>query len=279
MFAKKGKAILIALCVSVGALTISTAAQAEPIDAYRDMIVRKTYTIKYQNITPETRQTNRNRVIMMNGTMDDPMSAMYVPTQSIVVSDGSNRYEESGYGPYVTCRLQRGEEMYNFSRVTVGNKTNYVGTVGGKAKKGATAATRYAMMYMAATQGLQFGDNQMTRFLNALLPNQMKPEGATTYSRVASGTLPNGLSYVDYKADQASHDSFEAIRYYFQGNQMVKIASGQYYVNDRGELDGVRYIIKIDEFTATPDPSYLKLPDGLEDKTKRDKDGKSAEGK
>ena len=272
---KKKKAIAALMGLACFGLMASGAVvEAEPMDAYREMLVNKTYTIKYTNITPETRQTNRNRVVMMDGNMNDPMSAMYQPTQSIVVCDGDKRYEESGSAVLTSCRLQRGEEMYAFSRVKMGDIITYVGTVGGKAKKGETAAYTYAAMYVEAMKGVNFGDNQMTRFLNALLPNDRKSAGLPTYSRVASGTLPNGLSYVDYKADHSSAASFEAIRYYFQGNRMVKIAAGQYYVNDKGEMDGVRYIIKIDEFSSTPDPSYLKLPDGLEDKTKRDDNGK-----
>ena len=276
MFKRKRKGAIAALLglACLGFAASGAVAQAEPIDAYREMLANKTYTIKYTNLTPETRRTSRTLAAMTNGKMNDPMTAMYQPTQSIVVCDGDNRYEESGYDALASCRLQRGEEMYTFSRVKAGNSITYVGTVDGKAKKGETSAYLHAAMYAEKVWGLNFGDNRMTRFLHALLPNDGKAEGLPSYSRVASGTLPDGLNYVDYKADNSSANFFEAIRYYFRGDRMVKIAAGQYCVNDKGEMDGVRCIIKIDEFSPTPDPSYLKLPDGLEDKTKRDDNGK-----
>ena len=49
----------------------------------------------------------------------------------------------------------------------------------------------------------------------------------------------------------------------------MKIASATYYTNAKGELDGTRCIIKIDEFSPTPDKKYLSLPEGLKDTTKR----------
>ena len=51
---------------------------------------------------------------------------------------------------------------------------------------------------------------------------------------------------------------------------MVKIESGQYYKTAEGKLDGTRSIVNITEFKNTADDKYFKLPEGLEDVTKRD---------
>ena len=63
----------------------------------------------------------------------------------------------------------------------------------------------------------------------------------------------------------------EAIRYYFKGNKMVKIAAASYYVLPNGKLDGNKAIIKIKEFSAIPDATYLNLPTGVKDVTKKPK--------
>ncbi len=263
MFFKRiGKIAIMAVAFFCYAMTASV--HADPLDMYREMILSKSYTIKYENITPETRSTNRNKVTMTGkGMGSDMASALYQPTENIVVCDGENRYEESGYGEIAQCNLQRGDEVYRFSRVKTNGGITYVGNYG---KMGEVTADKVNKQN-ALLAGMSFGDYQMSRFLNAILPNDIKVEGSVLYNRVASGTLGNGISYIDYKSD--GNGFLEAIRYYFQGNKLIKISSGQYYTNDKGELDGIRYIIKINEFSSVPDRTYLSLPNGLVDKTQR----------
>ena len=63
----------------------------------------------------------------------------------------------------------------------------------------------------------------------------------------------------------------EAIRYYFNGYTLVKIASAQFVYDDKGQLQARRCIIKINEFSPTPAKEYLVLPNGIKEVTKKAK--------
>lgn len=82
--------------------------------------------------------------------------------------------------------------------------------------------------------------------------------------------MENGLSYEDYKADNSY--VFEAVRYYFNGDALVKIAAANYYVLPDGRLDGDKFIIKVKAFSPVPETAYLQLPAGVKDVTKKDKE-------
>ena len=121
------------------------------------------------------------------------------------------------------------------------------------------------------TLGDSYGNETVTRLLNACLPNEQKSGEMPRYNKVGEGWLENGMNYIDYRS-AGKGNSFEAIRYYFNGNTLVKIASGLYTLNASGEVvNGWRNIIKINEFSPVADQKYLKLPEGLVDKTKRAK--------
>lgn len=60
----------------------------------------------------------------------------------------------------------------------------------------------------------------------------------------------------------------EAIRYYFNGYTLTKIASAQFIYDDQGKLQARRCIIKVNEFSPTPAKEYLSLPAGVKDATK-----------
>ena len=109
----------------------------------------------------------------------------------------------------------------------------------------------------------------MTRLLTAILPPSHKSADMPVYKYVDAGRLSNGLTYEDYRAN--IDGTMEAIRYYFNGNKLVKIAAASYYVLPDGTLDGNKTIIKVKEFTAKPDAAYLNLPTGVKDVTKKPK--------
>ena len=64
-------------------------------------------------------------------------------------------------------------------------------------------------------------------------------------------------------------NKISAIRYYFSGDTLVKISFASYGRNKRGEVKGSKCIVKILEFTNSPNENLLKLPAGLDDITKR----------
>ena len=63
----------------------------------------------------------------------------------------------------------------------------------------------------------------------------------------------------------------EVVRYYFEGDNLVKISAASYSKNLDGKIEGRRCIIKINEFSAVPDRALLNLPAGVKDDTKREK--------
>ena len=103
------------------------------------------------------------------------------------------------------------------------------------------------------------------------MPNSQKGEGAISYKKIKTGTLSNGLEYTDLKAvNPPPGVIFDVIRYYFQGGQLVKIATGQYF-GTGDNLDGRRTIIKVTEFKTTAEKNLFNLPKELKDVTQRDK--------
>ena len=288
--------------------TMTNFASADALDDCRDLLMSGNYSLRYENVTPPTREAMNEKVLMYDGklyNLTNPYT-LYKPVEGIVMAAGGNMYVETNsamnvqnfritkeelatmdslkgtfgymvgsgltklYNPkkyeYASCTLKKNGETFVFTRITSPDKVEYVGHKKGKVealkiKKGFKFGYKY-----------DFGNDDVTKVLNAILPNDTKIEGTITYKRVHSGTLPNGQYYVDLKAEQlAPNMIFDAIRYYFQDDKLIKIEAGQYYVTKTGKLDGTRTIINIYEFNSHPDSKYFNLPKGLKDVTKRKK--------
>ena len=87
------------------------------------------------------------------------------------------------------------------------------------------------------------------------------------YKLMASGTTPDGLTYEDFATRDG--DTVSAIRYCFDGDTLKKIFFASYGRNEFGDLKARRCIVKVLEFSASPDQNLLRLPAGLVDATKR----------
>lgn len=256
--------VLTATCLAMGTFACSFV-EASNLDTYRNLLINKKYTIKYVNITPEERVTNRDKVTLVgNNTMKSGQVSklLYKPLECVVVADGANRYEEIGVNNLKTCRLQNNNGTYFYTKYDDAGKTSFWGTK----KNTVTALPTNTIAY--AMQGDALGSGDMTRLLNAILPDYMKSSDMPSYRYVNSGWLSNGLNYVDYKSDGRN---MEAIRYYFNGYTLVKIASAQFVYDDKGQLQARRCIIKINEFSPTPAKKYLVLPNGIKEVTKKAK--------
>lgn len=256
--------VLLLSCITAGTV-FSAIAEASNIDTYRDLLMSKKYTIKYENITPEERITNKDKITLTgNNTMrtGNISRLMYKPLECVVVSDGTNRYEEMGYDGFISCRLQNANGTYVFTKYNEGQTTAVWGIKKNTVVANQTNNVAYIM------QGDAFGGNDMTRFLNAILPDNLKSAEMPSYRQVNSGWLDNGLNYVDYRSDGRN---MEAIRYYFNGYTLVKISSAQFIYDDKGQLQARRCIIKVNEFSPAPAKEYLSLPAGVKDATKKPK--------
>ena len=265
----------------IGALTlavlISTAVpgvEAAKTDPYRDILLNGVYTIKYDNITPARRTTNRDKTELFGKSGMAVEKNDYLTNRQksgFITDDGQNRYEEVGDGVFNMCRLTKNDENYFFTKYKKGDSYEYYGT-----KKNQVEAS-YKNNLAEAFEGQSYGDYDVSRLLNAMIPAAKKSANQTTYKFVAAGSLPSGLNYEDYVGMQGEVNS--VIRYYFKGNDLVKIAAAEYFRKADGGIDGYKCIIKINEFSAVPDKSVLKLPDGVKDVTKRDKNNKIKEKK
>ena len=243
-----------------------TSAEAGNLDTYRNILAKGTLTLKYENITPLPRVTNKDK---MNFYGRDGMAlekASFLTNRQldgIVVINGNDKYEEVAHGEHSMCSLSKGDSVYYFTKVIAKNKPEYYGTMG---KKNIVAATDRNMQ-ITFMSGESYADPVMTRLLSAILPASQKGADMPDYQYVGSGWLDNGLNYEDYRSN--NNGVMEAVRYYFKGYTLVKIAAANYYTKEDGKLDGNKFIIKIKEFSPTPDMSYLSLPAGVKDATKK----------
>lgn len=296
--------ILKVAALSAGLFLCTTShAAADALDDCREILLSGTYTIKYENITPPPREALHEKFMMYSGNVEPPENpyTLYKPVVGIVTASGDKRYVETNtqlvlpnmtvsketiksrnFGgisglldkvlspdkkdksEYSTCILTRSDEKFVFTRITYADKVDYVGN-----KKGQVEAVKIKKGFKGYNP-VDFGNGDMTRVLNALLPDDGKVEDTVVYKRAASGTLPNGLYYVDMKAvNPAKNVIFDAIRYYFDGGKLVKIEAGEYYKTKSGKLDGTRTIINVKEFASAAEMKYFKLPAELKDVTKR----------
>ena len=247
-------------------------ADAAKIDAYRNMILGKSYTIKYENITPPPRVTNRDRMDLFGKSGMSVDKNDYLtnrPRNGIIVSDGVDRYEEVGDGLMNQCQLTKGKDVFNFTKYKKSEKDlkyEYFGT--GRNKVEANSKNYLAEIY----SGQSFGDEDVSRILNAMLPADKKSANMTNYTYAAGGSLPDGLTYEDYKGSLGGATS--VIRYYFKGASLVKIAAADFRREPDGSIEGHRCILRITEFSSAPERQFLSLPEGVKDVTKRKKEGK-----
>lgn len=268
----KNKIIAVALgIVALGCGFNMPNAEARNIDTYRNLLMKKTYTIKFRDITPEPRITNKDSIHMYGkNAMDRSQSIflLYKPTQGIVTADGENRYEELGYGDLKQCRFQRGTDTFVFTKKVTKQATgNLLSEIfGSKKNEVSPIATNFMAQSML---GSSFGSSALTRYLNAILPNENKSPDMPEFEFVTSGWLDNGLNYEDYSSSEGN--VYEAVRYYFNGYNLIKIAAIQYWRNDQGIMEGEKTIIRIDEFSPTPTKELLVLPEGVKEKAKSKK--------
>lgn len=229
---------------------------AAKIDAYKEILVNRRYTIRYDNLTPAPRVTNRDVAELYGKSgliVESNDFFVNRPLRGVITENGENKYEEIGYQDFYQCRLMRGGENFNFTRYK--NKkgaTEYFGSKKGKVE----ANSRNYLSELLA--GESFGDNNFTEMMNALISD---------YQFINSGTLENGLTFEDFLAQDDK--TLSAIRYYFEGNTLVKISFASYGRDERGEVRGSKCIVKILEFTNSPAEDLLRLPAGLQDTTKR----------
>ena len=268
----------IACTLIVGLISLVSSAEAAKVDQYRDSLANRNCSIKYEVVTKPVHQTNRMMQVKSSKFLrdiefEDTTGENSIEESGIFILNGNERYSEldmkQGQNP---CTLVKGKDIYKFYWDVRDGQKRYVGERGmfghSSSVKAKTIADFYA--YDALKEKYNFGSETLFNALLPLLPMDQVIDNPSTprYKFVTSGTLSNGLNYEDFSAQ--IEDTFFAIRYYFNGNQMVKIATINFTRDNTGNvIDYSRSLIKLDEFSTIPDSKYLELPEGLKDKTKR----------
>ena len=252
------------LITTVLIFLVAVNAEAAKIDAYREILLGNSYTIRYENLTPAPRVTNKDRVELYGKSglaVEENEYLVNRPKTGVITASGGDRYEEVGSDDLYMCRLSKDGEDFFFTKYQKRGKWEYVGE-----RKNRVVAND--KNYLAEIlEGKSFGDADMTHLLNAILPNDMKSAAQYSYRFIAAGKIASGLDYEDFRAD--SGGVTEVVRYYFDAGKLVKIAAASYHRKADGKIDGRKCIIKISEFSATPESSLLKLPAELKDVTRR----------
>lgn len=249
------------------------AAEASNLDTYINILESGKYTIRYVDLTSEMRETHKERIqITDDGTMERALlneEWKNKPLTGVVVSNGRNRYEEIGYGNDGLCRIHSGNDVLTmdksdlYSADSSNRLTSFLamglelysairGIGQGQNITHQSANTTNRILY-----GEKFASADMSRLLNAILPDENKSEEMPSYRYVTEGWLSNGMNYVDYQ-NVTDADHFEIVRYYFSDYTLVKIASAQCSRDKSGRIDVRRNIMLINEFSPTPDPAYAK---------------------
>ena len=263
------KFLILALLI----FSISLNVEASRLDTYREILLSQSYTIKYKNITPAPRTTNKDRVELYGNSglaVEENDFLTNKPKDGIITSDGINKYEEVGGEvdgkSFYMCRLSKNGEDFFFTKYKnkkSESKWKYVGT-----RRNRVVAND--KNYIAEIlENESYGDVDMSRLINAILPNSNENSQQAEYKFVAQGDLPNGKFYEDYRADIEGKS--EIVRYYFDGDELKKIAAASLELTPSGKEYVRHCIIEIDTFSPAPEENLLQLPKGVKDVTKRKK--------
>ena len=289
-------------------LVLCPSVQAAKVDMYRDLLLSKKFTLKYDVQEIPIIQTSNDAVLTNRGLANKLATGFEgFPHSAVIVFNGDDRYNEIFHDETIVsykvktskfdssskshattetdslklpeggqCRLIKDGEVFEFFWDKKNDKKRYLGgwTQFGKSKSVKAGGSDLFNESQRFVQDYNFGTPEIARALLPLLPPEKIPATPQTlaYKFFGSGSLEGGVTYEDFISDNA--DVFSAIRYYFSGNDMTKIAQVN-YVKENGKILGYdKSVIYITEFSSTPDQSYLSLPTELKDKTKRDKGDK-----
>lgn len=242
--------------------------EAGPLDHYRQMVGKREFTLKYEQVTPAPRVKNRDKLHLYNRSGMETDGIKFLTNNSstgVLMVKGDFKYEEVVNGDNAVGKITLQGKTYNYVRGLNKGKMEYFGS----GKKGAVKEEKINY-FDEASYGESFGDRILTRVIQILQPDSQKALNIPKFSFYGSGNVNGGLHYEDYVCRKEN----EAVRYYFKGNRMVKIAAANYYKDVDGSIKGSRSIIKVLEFSPTVDKNSMQLPTGMKvEKLKAEKAG------
>lgn len=256
-------------------LLLMTTTEAAKVDAYRDILSNGRFTLKYTIIEPPVRVTNKEAKLIDKGKFGESFEiidtgvAQYSSCKEIMVFDGNNKYFKSRN----ISVLKKNGENFRFASYQEGDK-KYYRSLRYKHDIFANDEEELGIINAVDVLNEDYSYGMLTTALSPMIsPDKIIATPYTPeYKFIGSGSLGNGLSYEDFFGSKNGFNC--AIRYYFDGDTLSKIAVFDYVMKDSRIQTYEKYLVQIDEFSATPDQSYLTLPEGLKDKTNRDKGAK-----
>lgn len=275
------------------AIFFSSSAEAAKIDVYREAILNKSYTIKYEISQVPIYRNNKDAAFSDKGLKEIAFGGFGKKhiQKGIVVSDGKDNYTETAIDSTLmkiaykdkistheipaigVCRLIKDNEIFNFYYETKNDKKNYYGgqSLFGKSHsvKAADEKQYQQWAYYNLMNEYSFGNNNvLSNIFSPIIPPErlIATPYSPIYQFVNSGTARDGLFYEDFASNK--DNIFSAIRYYFNGNDLVKVAHVSYLKNGSQLQAYEKFVVDITEFSTTPDKKYLSLPAELKVKKK-----------
>ena len=244
-------------------LLSSNITQAHALDYFRNVIESKKFTLKYtvESHYPDTRINLTDSDISMIETSE------YIDntTKYIAISNDDDFYVEYFLGALNNgnCILRKNDKVYFFSHNTMNSSISYKNSDPYEFESELNIKPKQATNYHKIFKPKYIGS--MWKAINALSPDNPKAQYEKVYHLVKTGTNSDGLTYFDLKADNLddSINELDVIRYYFNGDKLVKIMMGRYTIDAQNNRKGQHEIITIEEFSPTPEQKYLSLPSEL----------------
>ena len=250
------------------AIFFSSSANAAKIDAYRDAILNKS-----DKGLEEKMSGNLGKVQIHRG---------------IVIVDGNDMYTETAFdsmalkhkvdGKTITtknpiggvCKLVKDNEFFNFYYEIKNDKQSYYGgqSYFGKSHSVKANDNRFQTPYQSLINDYTFGSVVLNDIFSPIIPPErlIATPSSPIYQFVSSGTAKDGLFYEDFASNK--ENIFNAIRYYFNGDNLVKVAHVSYLKNGNQLQTYEKFVVDINEFSTIPDRKYLSLPAELKVKKK-----------
>ena len=310
----KRKTLLAGFAAIVAAMMFCGDVGAAKLDAYRNIMASKSFTVKYEVDVPDKPWEKYSDIEVyekdgevypivdvaaaMSGSKEG--EKICPPYKGVVVIDNQDKYAEViRKGCKIAYKYDKGKiylrdgkdqsnhflkrngEKFYYFHILWGSDYKYCGYVKNEFKSGKIEPGNGHWSPQEAMKiEVNYGHPVIGEILLAIHVDEDTPAmyAPPAYSPAGEGRLDDGLFYEDYSAEQGG--VFYAMRYYFDGDTLVKVSRATYKQTADGEIDASSYetrSVNIKEFSPTPERKYLSLPEGLVDVSKKGKKGGSEE--
>lgn len=250
-------------------LSLTSTVQADQLDDLKKVIEEGHYTIEYDFKREQSLDIKRDKGTVTKTGIESvyPESLQNESGSYLIVNDGENFYVSSG--DRSNSQLRLGNKIYFSATDTRGRNLSRV------------------RAFHPNFNRLRYGDDWFDTAIMALFPEKITDENSITawqksgkaiggssetgipkmyyvYKRAGSGINEEGLTYFDLKAETDTDNRIDAIRYYFDGDRLVKIKMavvGSYgeYLGDKKYAYNTSITIK--NFSTIIDRSLFTPPD------------------